>query len=183
MISEDVLKECVETNEASVKDYLSRFFNIKEYDFSQFESTAFAQLRSMLVEDVEKIPGASFSRISWFNPDDPIQTPDALVAVNQVKVPKHLSNIKCYRLSLKYSVDEFIRERYIWDSKLDPRESDEREAALWIEERKLDVLTVFHFSSLLPFLHRQCSLIDKAMEEYGKFESLKELQRLVASIN
>lgn len=183
MISESVIKECAGVDEASAKDYLSRFFNIKEYDFSQFESTAFAQLRSMLVEDVEKIPGASFSRISWFNPDDPIQTPDALVAVNQVKLPKHLSNIKCYRFSIKASVDEFIRERYIWDSKLDPRESDEREAALWIEERKLDVLTVFHFSSLLPFLHRQCSLIDKAMEEYGKFESLKELQRLVAGIN
>lgn len=183
MISEDAIKECVETNEASARDYLSRFFYIKEYDFSQFESTAFAQLRSMLVEDVEKIPGVSFSCVSWFNPDDPIQTPDALVAVKHVKVPEHLSNIKCYRLSLKYSVDEFIRERYIRDSKLDPRESDEREAALWIEERKLDVLTVFHFSSLLPFLHRQCPLLEKAMEEYGKFESLKELQRLVASVN
>lgn len=163
MISEDVLKECVEVNEASAKEYLSRFFNIKEYDFSQFESTAFAQFRSMLVEDVEKAP-------------------DALVAVKHVKVPKYLSNIKCYRLSLKYSVDEFIRERYIRDSKLDPRESDEREAALWIEERKLDVLTVFHFSSLLPFIHRQCSLIEKAMEEYERFESLKELQRLVSGL-
>ena len=60
--------------------------------------------------------------------------------------------------------------------------SDEREAALWIEERKLDVLTVFHFSSLLPFLHRQCSLIEKAMEEYERFESLKELQRLVSGL-
>ena len=63
MISEDVIEECTEVDEASVRDYLSRFFNIKEYDFSQFESTAFAQLRSMLVEDVEKIPGASFSCI------------------------------------------------------------------------------------------------------------------------
>ena len=182
MVDKDVLKECVDTNEASAREYLSRFFNIKEYDFSQFESTAFAQFRSMLVEDVERVPGVTYSRISWFNPDDPIQTPDALVAVKHVKVPKYLSNIKCYRLSLKYSVDEFIRERYIRDSKLDPKESDEREAALWIEERKLDVLAVFHFSSLLPFIHRQCSLIEKAMEEYERFESLKELQRLVSGL-
>ena len=182
MISEDILKECIEVNEASVKDYLSRFFNIKEYDFSQFESTAFAQFRSMLVEDVKKVPGATYSRTAQIDSADSTQAPDALVAVKHVRVPKHLSNIKCYRFSLKYSVDELIRERYIWDSKLDPRESDEREAALWIEERKLDVLTVFHFSSLLPFIHRQCSLIGKAMEEYERFESLKELQRLVSGL-
>ena len=182
MISEDVVRECREVNEASAKEYLSRFFNIKEYDFSQFESTAFAQFRSMLVEDVEKVPGVIYSRTARIDSADSTQAPDALVAVKHVKVPRYLSNIKCYRLSLKYSVDEFIRERYIRDSKLDPRESDEREAALWIEERKLDVLTVFHFSSLLPFIHRQCSLIEKAMEEYERFESLKELQRLVSGL-
>ena len=182
MVDKDVLKECVEANEASVKEYLSRFFYIKEFDFSQFESAAFAQFRSMLVEDVEKVPGVIYSRVAQIDSADSTQTPDALVAVKNVKVPKHLSNIKCYRLSLKYSVDEFIRERYIRNSKLDPKESDEREAALWIEERKLDILTVFHFSSLLPFIHRQCSLIEKAMEEYERFESLKELQRLVSGL-
>ena len=182
MISEDVIKECVEVNEASVKEYLSRFFYIKKFDFSQFESAAFAQFRSMLVEDVEKVPGVTYSRVAQSDSANSTQAPDTLVAVKNVKVPKHLNNIKCYRLSLKYSVDEFIRERYIRNSKLDPKESDEREAALWIEERKLDVLAVFHFSSLLPFIHRQCSLIEKAMEEYERFESLKELQRLVSGL-
>lgn len=127
MISEDVVRECIEVNEASAKEYLSRFFYIKELDFSQFESTAFAQFRSMLVEDVEKVPGATYSRVAQLDSADSTQAPDALVAVKHVKVPKRLSNIKCYRLSLKASVDEFIRERYIRNSKLDPRERAMRE--------------------------------------------------------
>ena len=111
MISEDVVRECIEVNEASAKEYLSRFFNIKEYDFSQFESTAFAQFRSMLVEDVEKVPGVIYSRTAQIDSADSTQAPDALVAAKNVKVPKHFMLLKCYRLSLKYSVDEFIRER------------------------------------------------------------------------
>lgn len=181
MISDSVIKECAGVDEASVKDYLNRFFFIKEYDFSQFRDTVLAETQSMLVEDIDKIPGTSFNRISWLNPVDSTQTPDAIVEMRHMDVPKSLGDIKCYRFTLRYSVDAFIRQHYL--SPLEKVDREAKEEALFIEEKRINILSVFHFSSLLPFLHRQCPIIDKAIGEYGKFESLEELQRLVASVN
>ena len=49
VISKDVLKECVEANEASVKDYLSQFFRIEELDFSWLRQSVLAEAVGMPV--------------------------------------------------------------------------------------------------------------------------------------
>lgn len=181
MIDDSVIKECAEVDEASVKDYLNRFFFIKEYDFSQFRDTILAESQSMLVEDIDRIPGASFNRISWLNSVDPTQTPDAIVEMRHMDVPESLGDIKCYRFTLRYSVDAFIRQHYL--NPLEKADREAKEEALFIEEKKINILSVFHFSSLLTFVRHQCPIIDKTIGEYEKFESLKELQRLVAGVN
>ena len=179
MISEDVLRECIETNEASVKDYLSQFFHIKELDFSQLKQTMLAGVLSMLVTDIRRIPDAKCRSISLLYPADSLQT-DALVPVNHIDVPKHLGGLKCYRFSLKASVDESIRKHYI--KNLERQDREKREGALFVEEKRIDVLSFFHPSSLLSLIHRQCPIIEKAMEDYEKFTSLEELQHLVSSL-
>ena len=181
MISEDVLKECVETNEASVKDYLSRFFHIKELDFSQLKQKMFAGLQIMLAEDIKKVPGSSFSRVSWLTPADPLQAPDAVVIVEDIAIPEHLGNIKCYRFALKDSIDEFVKKYHY--KNLKELDLEERVATFRVEERRIELMPVFYPSSLLPFIHHQCPIITKAMEEYEKFESLKELQHLVSGLS
>ena len=177
MISEEVLKECVEVNEASVKDYLSQFFHIKELDFSQFKQTVLAEFMNMLVTDIRRIPGAKCRSISLLYPRDSLET-DALVAAKYVDVPERLSDLKCYRFSLKASVDELIRKYYI--KNLEGLDREKREAALLAEEKRVDVLSFFHPSSLLSLIHRQCPLVEKAMEESERLESLEELQHLVS---
>lgn len=177
MISEEVLKECVEVNEASVKDYLSRFFHIEELDFSQFKQTVPAESINMLVTDIRRIPGAKCRSISLLYRRDSLET-DALTAVKYVDVPERLSDLKCYRFSLKASVDELIRKYYI--KNLEGLDRDEREVALLVEEKRVDVLSFFHPSSLLSLIHRQCPLIEKAMEESERLESLEELQHLIS---
>ena len=179
MISEDVLKECVETNEASVKDYLSRFFHIKELGFFQLRQTMFAEVLGMPVSDIKRVPDAKCRSISLLYPKNSLQT-DALVPVKYIEVPGRSSDLKCYRFSLKASVDEFIRKHYI--KNLEGLDREEREGALFVEEKRIDLLSFFHPSSLLSLIHRQCPLIEKAMGEYGKFESLKELQSLVSGL-
>ena len=179
MISEDVLKECVEANEASVKAYLSQFFHIKELDFSQLKQSMLAEALGMLVLDIRRVPDAKCRGISLLYPKDSLQT-DALVPMKYVDVPKHLSVLKCYRFSLKASVDELIRKHYI--KNLEGPDREEREGALFVEEKRIGLLAFFHPSSLLSLIHRQCPLIEKAMEEYEKFESLEELQRLVSGL-
>ena len=175
MISDSVIKECVETNEASVKDYLSRFFHIKELDFSRLRQSMLA----MPVSDIRRVPDAECRGISLLCPKDSLQA-DVLVPVKYVDVPKHLSDIKCYRFSLKASVDELIRKHYI--KNLEGQDREEREGALLVEEKRIGLLSFFHPSSFLSLIHRQCPLIEKAMEEYEKFESLEELQRLVSGL-
>lgn len=177
MISEEVLKECVEVNEASVKDYLSRFFHIKELDFSQFKQTVLAEFMNMLVTDIRRIPDAKCGGISLFYSTDSLQT-DALAIAKYVDVPKRLSGLKCYRFSLKASVDELIRKYYI--KNLEGLDREERELALLVEEKRIDVLSFFHPSSLLSLIHRQCPLIGKAIEESERLESLEELQHLIS---
>ena len=180
MISEDVLEECIEVNEALVKDYLSQFFRIEELDFSWLRQSVLAEAVGMPVSDIRRVPGAKCRGISLLYPRDSLQT-DALVPIKYIDVPERLSDLKCYRFSLKASVDGLIRKHYI--KNLEGLDREEREGALFVEEKRIDLLSFFHPSSLLPLIHRQCPLIEKAMREYGKFESLKELQSLVSSLS
>ena len=101
--------------------------------------------------------------------------------MRDMAIPEHLGNTKCYRFALKDFVDEFIREYYC--KGLKELDLEEREAAFWAEKRKIELMTVFYPSSLLPFIHYQCPIIEGAMEEYRKFESLKELQHLVSGLS
>lgn len=179
MISEDILKECVEVNEASVRDYLSRFFHIKELDFSQLKQSMLAEALGMPVSDIRRVPDAKCTCVSLLYPKDSLQT-DALVPVKYIDIPKQLGDLKCYRFSLKASVDELIREHYI--KNLGGPDREKREGTLFVEEKRVGLLSFFHPSSLLSLIHRQCPLIEKAMEEYERFESLKELQRLVSGL-
>lgn len=179
MISEEVLKECVEVNEASVKDYLSRFFHIQELDFSQFKQTALAETLGMPVSDIKRVPNAKCTYISLLYPKDSLQT-DVLVPMKYIDVPKHLSDIKCYRFSLKASIDELIRKYYI--KNLEGLDREERELALLVEEKRINLLSFFHPSSLLSLIHHQCPLIEKAVEESERIESLEELQNLIANL-
>ena len=180
MISENVLKECVETNEASVKDYLSQFFHIKELDFFQLRQTMFAEVLGMPVSDIKRVSDAKCRSISLLYSKDSSQT-DALVPIKYIEVPGRSSDLKCYRFSLKASVDELIRKHYI--KNLEGLDREEREGALFVEEKRIDLLSFFYPSSLLSLIHRQCPLIEKAMAEYEKFESLEELQHLVSGLS
>ena len=179
MISEDILKECIEVNEASVRDYLSRFFHIKELDFSQLKQSMLAEALGVPVSDIRRVPDAKCRGISLLYPKDSLQT-DALVPMKYIDVPERLSDLKCYRFSIKASVDELIRKHYI--KNLERQDREEREGALFVEEKRIGLLAFFHPSSLLSLIHRQCPLIEKAIEEYEKFESLEELQRLVSGL-
>lgn len=181
MVSEDVLRECTEVNEISTRNYLSQFFCIEELSFSQFKQELFSGLQTMLAEDIKKVPGVSFSSVLWLDPVDPSQAPDAVVTVKDIAIPEHLDSIKCYRFALKDSIDEFIRKYYCGNLK--ELELEKRVAAFWIEKKKIELMPVFHPSSLLPFIHHQCPIIEEAMEKYKKFESLKELQHLVSGLS
>lgn len=180
MISEDTLKECVEANEASVKDYLSQFYRIEELDFSWLRQSVLAEALGMPVSDIRRVPDAKCRGISLLYPKDSLQT-DALVPIKYIDVPERLSGLKCYRFSLKASVDGLIRKHYI--KNLEGPDREKREGALFVEEKRTSLLAFFYPSSLLSLIYRQCPLIEKAMEEYGKFESLEELQRLIAGVN
>lgn len=181
MVDKDVIRECVETNEASIKDYLSQFFCMKELSFSQFKQEMFSGLQTMLAEDIKKVPGVSFSRVLWLDPIDPSQAPNAVVLVKDIAIPEHLGNIKCYKFALKDSIDEFIRKYYC--KNLKELELEKRVAAFWVEKKTIEIMAVFYPSSLLPFIHHQCPIIEGAMEEYRRFESLKELQHLVSGLS
>ena len=179
MVDKDILKECVEINEASVKDYLSQFFRIEELDFSWLRQSVLAEAVGMPVSDIRRVSDAKCRGISLLYPRDSLQT-DALVPIKYIDVPERLSDLKCYKFSLKASVDELIRKHYI--KNLGGPDREKREGALFVEEKRIDLLAFFYPSSLLSLIHRQCSLIEKAMEEYEKFESLEELQRLVSGL-
>ena len=179
MVDKDVLKECVETNEASVKVYLSQFFRIEELDFSWLRQSVLAEALGMPVSDIRRVPDAKCRGISLLYPRDSLQT-DALVPIKHIDVPERLRDLQCYRFSLKASVDELIRKHYI--KNLGGPDREKREGALFVEEKRIGLSAFLYPSSLLSLLHRQCPLIEKAMEEYEKFESLEELQRLVSGL-
>ena len=181
MVSEDVLRECTEVNEISTRNYLSQFFCIEELSFSQLKQKMFAGLQIMLAEDIKKVPGSSFSHVSWLTPADPLQAPDAVVIVEDIAIPEHLGNIKCYRFTLKDSIDEFVKKYHY--KNLKELDLEERVATFRVEKRRIELMPVFYPSSLLPFIHHQCPIIEEAMEKYKKFESLKELQHLVSGLS
>ena len=112
MVDKDTLKECVEVNEVLVKDYLSQFFRIEELDFSWLRQSVLAEALGMPVADIRRVPGAKCRGISLLYPKDSLQT-DALVPIKYIDVPERLSDLKCYRFSLKASVDGLIRKHYI----------------------------------------------------------------------
>lgn len=181
MVDKDVDKDRTEAREASIRDCLSQFFCIEEVDLSQAKQTLLAEFLNMLAEDIRKVPGVSFSRVSWLDPVDSSQAPDALVTVKDIDVPEHLGNVKCYRFSLRGSAEYFIKKHC--NKSLGEQVRWRREHELRLEERRIWAISVFRFSSLLPFIHHQCPIITKAMEEYKKLESLKELQHLVSGLS
>lgn len=172
MVDKDIINECreyVAANEASAKEYLSRYFVITEYSLSELETTMLSEFAYMLVEDIEKTPGISYSKNIWLPPVVPARLPEAVVRMEWMNVPSHLRNLKCYRLAPKISV---ITPSYKLFEGL-PED-------LKLEEHGMSRLLVFHFSSFLAFLHRQCLLTEEAIREYDKHENLKELKHLVS---
>lgn len=181
MVSEDMLKECreyVKANEAAAKEYIDRFFYMREISFSEFKHTMLAGVYSVPLEDIKMVPGAKYERgyIARFNPVEPALVADAAVAMKFIDVPESLGDIKCYKFILRFPVSEFVRDYYLRN--LEGTDREKMKDALNFEEKKINIISVFHFSSLLPIIQHQCPLIEKAMREYEKFESIKELQYL-----
>lgn len=173
MVSEDVLRECreyVAANEASAKEYLNRYFVITEYTLSKLGTTMLSEFAYMTVEDIEKTPGVSYSDKTWWPPVVSTQPSEAVVPLKWLKVPDHLSNLKCYRLSPRMFVtippDKPLREL---------------PEGLKKEEHEMSVLLVFHLSSFLALMHRRFPLTEKAIEGYERNKNLKELRSLVSS--
>ena len=171
MISEDVLRECreyVAANEASAKEYLNRYFVIKEYSLSQLGTTVLSEFAYMLVEDIEKTPDISYSDKTWWPPVTSTQSPEAVVHMKWLGVPEHLSNLKCYRLSPRM----YVTKPLLFEE--GPSEG------LETEEHEMSGLLVFHLSSFLSLMHRRYPFTEKAIEEYERDKSLKELQSLIS---
>lgn len=174
MVDRDTINECrgyVAANEASAKEYLSRYFVITEYSLSELGTTMLSEFAYMLVEDIEKTPGISYSKNIYLPPAAPAQLPEAIVNLKWMNVPSHLRNLKCYRLAPKISV---ITPSYKLFEGL-PEE-------LQVEEHEMRVLLVFHFSLFLTLIHRRFPLTEEAIREYDKHESLKELKHLASGL-
>ena len=174
MISESIIKECreyVAANEASAKEYLNRYFVITECSLLQLETTVLSEFAYMLVEDVEKAPGISYSKTTWLPPAISTQSPEAIVYMKWLKIPEHLSGLKCYRLTPRMFIVNPPNKPFI-------APSDDLKA----EEYTMAVLPVFHLSSFLALMHRRFPLTEKAIEEYERNKSLKELRSLVSSL-
>ena len=174
MISEDVIKECreyVATNETSAKEYLNRYFVITEYSLLQLETAVLSEFAYMLVEDIEKTPGISYNKTTQLPPAISTQSPEAIVHMKWLKVPEHLSGLKCYRLTPRMLIttppDKLFREL---------------PEGLKAEEHEMSVLTVFHLSSFLALMHRRFPFTEEAIKEYERNKSLKELNRLVSKL-
>ena len=182
MVDKDLIEECRELNEVSAREYLDRFFCIEESSFSQFRKTMRARFQSMPVEDVSSIPGVKYSNIKQLKPMDPTQAPDIIVAVIDVDIPESLGDVKCYSFTLIDSVAAFIKKYYYKSlRRLDLGEVERREAALWLEESRIEVMSVFHLSSFLSFIRHQCPMIKRVIEDYEKLRNLEELQNLISS--
>ena len=174
MIDSDVINECrelVAANEAAAKEYLSRYFVITEYSLSELGATIFSELAYMLVEDVEKIPSISYSKTTQLPPIVPGQPPEEVIHLSWLEIPKHLSNLKCYRLTPRMFVTT-------------PPDKPLRRLSenLKTEEYTMSVLPVFHLSSFLALLHRRFPLTENCIKEYERDKSLEELKHLASGL-
>lgn len=174
MIDKDVIDECrefVAANEAAAEEYLSRYFVIKEYSLRELGSTALSEFLYMSVEDIEKTPGISYSKTMQLPPIVPKQPPEEVVHLSWLKIPEHLSNLRCYRLAPRMFVTI-------------PPDKPVRELSenLKTEEYTMSVLPVFHLSSFISLMHRRFPLTENCIREYEKKKSLEELQQL-ATVN
>ena len=182
MVDKDLIEECRELNEVSAREYLDRFFCIKEFSFSQFRKTMRGRFQSMLVEDVSGIPGVKYSNIKRLEPMDPTQAPDIVVAMIDIDIPESLGDVKCYSFTLTDSVAAFIRKYYYKSLKeLDLEEIKRKEAALWLEGSMIEGISVFYLSSFLSFIRHQCPMIKRVIEDYEKLRNLEELRNLISS--
>ena len=174
MVDKDVIDECrefVAANELAAEEYLSRYFVIKEYSLQELGATMLSEFLYMLVEDVEKIPGISYSKTTQLPPVMPSQSPEEVIHLSWLKIPEHLSNLRCYRLAPRMSVTI-------------PPDKPVRELSenLKSEEYTMAALPVFYLSSFLTLLHRRFPLTENCIREYERNKSLKELQQL-ATVN
>ena len=174
MVDRDAINECreyVAANEAAAEEYLSRYFVITEYSLRELRTTMLSEFAYMLVEDVEKIPSISYNKTTQLPPIVPNQPPEAIVHMKWLKVPEHLSGLKCYRLTPRMFVTI-------------PPDKPLRALSenLKTEEYTMSVLSVFHLSSFLALLHRRFPLTENCIKEYERDKSIKELQQL-ATVN
>ena len=174
MVDRDAINECrqyVAANEAAAEEYLSRYFVIQEYSLRELRATMLSEYLYMLVEDVEKIPGISYSKTTQLPPVMPSQSPEGVIHLSWLNIPEHLSNLRCYRLAPRMSVTI-------------PPDKPVRELSenLKSEEYTMAVLPVFYLSSFLTLLHRRFPLTENCIREYERNKSLKELQQL-ATVN
>lgn len=174
MIDRDVANECreyVAANEASAKEYLSRYFVITEYSLSELGVTILSEFAYMLVEDIEKTPGISYSKTTQLPPIVPSQPPEEVIHLSWLEIPKHLSNLKCYRLTPRMFVTT-------------PPDKPLRRLSenLKTEEYTMSVLPVFHLSSFLALLHRRFPLTENCIKEYERDKSLEELKHLASGL-
>ena len=174
MVDRDAINECrkyVAANEAAAEEYLSRYFVIQEYSLRALGATMLSEFLYMLVEDVEKIPGISYSKTTQLPPVMPSQSPEEVIHLSWLKIPEHLSNLRCYRLAPRMSVTI-------------PPDKPVRELSenLKSEEYTMSVLPVFYLSSFLTLLHRRFPFTENCIREYERNKSLKELQQL-ATVN
>ena len=174
MVDKDVINECrnyVAINERAADEYLSRYFVITEYSLRELRKTMLSEYLYMLVEDVEKIPGISYSKTIQLPPIVPNQPPEEVVHLSWLNIPEHLSNLRCYRLAPRMSVTI-------------PSDKPVRELSenLKTEKYTMSVLPVFYLSSFISLLHRRFPLTENCIREYERKKSLEELQQL-ATVN
>ena len=172
MVDKDVINECrqyIAINERAADEYLSRYFVIQEHSLRELKTTMLSEFLYMPVEDVDKIPDISYSKTTQLPPIVPNQPPEEVVHMSWLRIPEHLSNLRCYRLSPRMSVtippDKPVREL--------PEN-------LKSEAYTMSVLPVFYLSSFISLMHRRFPLTENCIKEYEKRKSLKELSNLVS---
>ena len=172
MVDRDAINECrqyVAINERAAEEYLSRYFVIQEYSLRELGATMLSEFLYMLVEDVEKIPDISYSKTTQLPPIVPSQPPEEVIHLRWLRIPEHLSNLRCYRLAPRMFVTI-------------PPDKPVRELSknLKAEEYTMLALPVFYLSSFISLLHRRFPLTENCIREYEKRKSLEELNNLVS---